>query len=379
MIVVLGQRCSEVANHFARVGKEKVVGYLPKPARDEQFHPAVVVTRSPDETVNAVVRLTELGDELKICRSAKTPMGDVEFNTLANGLHMVHKLRIQHHKTLERFWKIWHVNAIRNLPKMASCNYAGDLRIDGAPAIIVGPGPSLEKNIKVLWRAKGKAVIIALQRAARRLCQEGIIPDAIVAVDASPMVMEHLDGLPWDKIHLLVLEQSVDPSLFNVPAKKILWYVEHGDCVSFTQSILGWEKSFPGGGTVAASAVSTALAWGCDRVALVGIDLAYEDGKRYAGDVGPRAGSQIRLRSWHGSGTVESTIDLVSTHTWMQTIAKKYNMVRFFNCTEGGAWIDGMKHVRLMKFLRQLSRPIDLQSAIYAMPETGSLRKAQSG
>ena len=51
------------------------------------------------------------------------------------------------------------------------------------PTFIVGAGPSLDKNIDELKRAKGKGFIIACDTAVRPLLAHGIVPDLYVLVD----------------------------------------------------------------------------------------------------------------------------------------------------------------------------------------------------
>ena len=52
------------------------------------------------------------------------------------------------------------------------------------PGIVVAAGPSLNKNIKELKKAKGKAFICAVDTAIKPLIKEGIIPDMFAVVDA---------------------------------------------------------------------------------------------------------------------------------------------------------------------------------------------------
>lgn len=52
------------------------------------------------------------------------------------------------------------------------------------PVIIVGAGPSLDKNIRQLESAQGRAFIIACDTALKPLIKEGIMPDFFVVVDA---------------------------------------------------------------------------------------------------------------------------------------------------------------------------------------------------
>ena len=51
------------------------------------------------------------------------------------------------------------------------------------PAIVVSAGPSLNKNIVELRKAKNKAFIVAVDTAVKPLVKAGIIPDLYVVVD----------------------------------------------------------------------------------------------------------------------------------------------------------------------------------------------------
>ena len=62
--------------------------------------------------------------------------------------------------------------------------------------IVVAAGPSLNKNIKELKRAKGKAFIIAVDTALKPLLREGIIPDMFFIVDAmKPLDLVDMNGV----------------------------------------------------------------------------------------------------------------------------------------------------------------------------------------
>ena len=77
-------------------------------------------------------------------------------------------------------------NAIANVPyflrSKLSTDYIGKFPED-MPAIIVAGGPSLDKNYEVLKQAKGKALIIAMDRTARFLLDRGIVPDMFCSLD----------------------------------------------------------------------------------------------------------------------------------------------------------------------------------------------------
>ncbi|MBR3525401.1 MAG: DUF115 domain-containing protein, partial [Lachnospiraceae bacterium] len=61
------------------------------------------------------------------------------------------------------------------------------------PVILVGAGPSLDKNAKELSAAKGKALIIAATHALRTLQKYSVRPDILAEVD--PKDFDFLEGL----------------------------------------------------------------------------------------------------------------------------------------------------------------------------------------
>lgn len=54
---------------------------------------------------------------------------------------------------------------------------------DDIPAFVVSAGPSLDKNIKELKRAKNRSFIIAVDTAVKPLLREGIVPDMFATLD----------------------------------------------------------------------------------------------------------------------------------------------------------------------------------------------------
>ena len=80
------------------------------------------------------------------------------------------------------------VNAfMANIP--AIIHHPGAIRLKdlfkGRPAIIVSAGPSLEKNCHLLRKAKGRALIIAVDVVVPTLLPAGILPDLVVALEAN--------------------------------------------------------------------------------------------------------------------------------------------------------------------------------------------------
>lgn len=61
------------------------------------------------------------------------------------------------------------------------------------PAILVSAGPSLDKNMKYLREAKGKAFLLAVDSAASALVKNGIIPDMVISIDATKNMRHFTD------------------------------------------------------------------------------------------------------------------------------------------------------------------------------------------
>ena len=58
-------------------------------------------------------------------------------------------------------------------------------RFENLPAIIVGAGPSLDKNVTLLREVKDRAVIIAVDRTLGLLLPLGITPHLVPSIDYS--------------------------------------------------------------------------------------------------------------------------------------------------------------------------------------------------
>src|SRR5690606_7636120 len=139
---------------------------------------------------------------------------------------------------------------------------------------------------------------------------------------------------------------------------------------------LGATPEVVGGGSVATTALSLALRWRCDPIVFVGLDLSFPGGQYYvptSSDGGARAGLDddgkmrvtgwsdgfvamkarggpaapaervVMLPGWHG-GEVPSSFSFAMFHRWFEETLRTVTGHTVFNCTEGGAWIDGMLH-----------------------------------
>lgn len=193
---------------------------------------------------------------------------------------------------------------------------AGSYR--GVPAICVAAGPSLERNIRELHRAAGRALILAADTIHARLRAEGIVPDAVARRERTRWGYEHhLQGRPMDPRTVLVGRAVVTPEIFRHHPGPSIAMLSVPDLERHLAAAMGGANLVESILSVAHLNVAFARRLGCDPIVLIGQDLAYgEAGRAYAGGTaygskaasGPGEGAEERVRiPGVGGTTVEST------------------------------------------------------------------------
>ncbi len=183
-----------------------------------------------------------------------------------------------------RFAGVYLLNTIRNLPVIAAEGEVSELfgAFAGTPAVVVGAGPSLDKDLEVLSGLQERVLVVAVDTAVRPLLAAGIRPHLVVAVDPQECNARHLCDLPDTEGMWLVAESSITPETFDQFCGRCFifrvsdhqpwpWLTEHGADHARLQT---W-------GSVLTSTFDLACRMGCDPVVFVGADLAFTDGVFY--------------------------------------------------------------------------------------------------
>lgn len=245
-------------------------------------------------------------------------------------------------------------NIFRNL-KYICDSYKGDqifqvIPLD-IPAIIVAAGPSLNKNIKELKRAKNKAFIIAVDTALKPLINEGVIPDLFVVVDAKkPLELFQAEGV--ENIPMLC-STVASYKIFDFHQGKKFYYREPIPYINklFDDLKIPF-KQVSSGGSVATSAFSFAYLSGFSTIILVGQDLALTGNRTHADGTFKEKMDEIDTSS---AIMVEGNFEpLVPTRRDFKVFLDWYNDyianaydVHVINATEGGAKINNTEVLTL--------------------------------
>ena len=227
----------------------------------------------------------------------------------------------------------------------------------GTDALVCGAGPSLELQLDAIRAAKGRFLLLAVGHAVPVLLRAGIQPDVVVELDSQAALNWPEDVRP-DCI--LAACSEVAPAV-AARFRRVLWFA--GASRPFVEGLAGWGLRLPGlaaARTVTASALDLAIRLGCRRVALVGQDLSLGEGNRLHAGAADTVGDEPLLElPGNDGGVVKSTGDFVDLREGLQAFLRAVNSAfagrspapQLFNCTRGGARIEGIARLRLEDFL----------------------------
>lgn len=258
--------------------------------------------------------------------------------------------------TLELLGKECVINAIHNLSTLESSKTITQLRGKvpaEVPAIIVAAGPSLDKNIHQLKKAKGRSIIIAVDRAINALLEHGIIPDCSVTMDAKkPMYCyEREESKHIPLIYALCARKEI---VMQHLGDKVVYNSEH-QLVSLLNEILPNLGLTLVGGSVATAAFSIAVELGAKNIILVGQDLAFANGNTHAsGAVSYKNEEEVMLVPGIMEPFVETIPNLYLYAQWFEKAAKSlpdgYTLI---DATEGGMLKEGYINMSLEETIQR--------------------------
>lgn len=252
-------------------------------------------------------------------------------------------------------------NLLLNLPEIVRNPGIKNLfgRFSGVPAIIISAGPSLDKNIKDLKIAKGKALLISTDTALKALLSHNLKPDLVVTVDYKPGSRKHFLNVEVDDDIYLVFDVEVTPAVLSV--FKGPKFVE-----TSTKSLSEWINGITGdkgillkGMCVAHIAFSLAEALGSKPIIFVGQDLSYPGGVTHARGTASRVAIEklrkgnerymMKVPDIYGN-EVETSRDMYVYLRQFESLISRSDRL-CIDATEGGALIEGTEIMTLKEAL----------------------------
>ncbi|RJP23322.1 MAG: DUF115 domain-containing protein [Candidatus Omnitrophota bacterium] len=181
-------------------------------------------------------------------------------------------------------------NLLRNLPFILRSESADAWEnvLRNVPAVIVGAGPSLNKNINRLRDAPPGVLLISTDTALRPLMKRGIIPHILVACDPTRINLNHFEDFPsLDPMIFAFLPELYYEILAKYPfhQKRICLHDLQSNTIKQFAPFLGIRGTFQRSMNVGYCAFSLARLLGCSPIVLTGMDLAISPhGRSHAED-----------------------------------------------------------------------------------------------
>ena len=245
-------------------------------------------------------------------------------------------------------------NTINNIKYIKNSNTITDLIgtiPDNLPAIVVAAGPSIGRQLEALKEAKGKSVIIAVDRILDYLLDNGIEPDFLVTID--PMkAAQYFSKRDDITIPLMCFVESNSEILDVHKGKKII-------CNSSDYLIKVYEDNghippqlFPSA-SVATFAFTACIELGFKRIILVGQDLAYDGNSSHAGGIEEKLvqNNDVMMEGIHGD-MIRSRFDWKMFITWYQDMLVLFPDLEVIDAKDKGAKIKGTKVMSLQEAMK---------------------------
>ncbi len=242
-------------------------------------------------------------------------------------------------------------NLFRNLPYIKDAIAVWDLndKFDkDIPVIVVAAGPSLNKNINMLKEAKGRSIIIAVDRAYETLKANEVEPDFLVVLDA----LKELKYCGNEEFEIpLFCKLEASPHIMNAhKGRKIIY-----NCEEFVNKIYNkvgkTHVNILVGGSVTTAAFAIAATLGFKRIVFVGADMAYSGELSHAGAVQetskrPKEEGGLYVEDIYGD-KVKTRHDWYSFLRWFEAVIMQMEDYDVIDATEGGAKIKGTRIMTL--------------------------------
>ncbi|SHM79997.1 Uncharacterized conserved protein [Anaerosporobacter mobilis DSM 15930] len=319
--------------------------------KDENFF--LIVEGLNQESLSEILRKYEL----EVMRGQITLFPIPQYETLFNEelqwfMEMYNNIfisAIMNRNTATMFGERWAEAEIDNLLTILSSNMLEECENmvqANIPIILVASGPSLTKNASFLKEAKGKALILAVDSAAKYLYHFGVEPDFIISVDVRKSLSHFQNSISINTPMLASV--TANPEVIRANKARKIFFDDEG-LIKQLKGINTKSANLQGAGSVATTAFEIARYLGSKTIILIGQDLAFEGDASHA--MGQRLQEDIsteyhELVEGNNGNLLKTRFDWYKYLCWYNETIPQFDGV-VVNATEGGAKIQGTEVLSL--------------------------------
>lgn len=272
--------------------------------------------------------------------------------------------------TLLRFNDLWKQNFLANNSVLRSNPGVSALRhrFKGMPAIVIGAGPSLDKNIHILNQATDRAVFLASDAALKPLLKQGIVPSLVVCLDPQEDISKFLTGVAPQGM-TLIAPSIVHPRVLDTWQGDVIFFNKFAPDIPILteiQKAAAHLGNLTPGGSVLSVAYDLAFQSGASPIIFIGQDLSYPKSQTHSRgsesvseDLGATLDKQreniVYETDMNGRSLPTLKSMSVSRHwfNWAFTTWKREEPLEIINCSEAGILTE---HLQLMPLREAIYR-----------------------
>lgn len=279
------------------------------------------------------------------------------------------------------FGRLQFRNFFKNISPIQRSRVASQLyqAFRGFPAIVVGAGPSLEKNLPLLYELQDSALIISGGTATNALLESGIHPHFGVAVDPNPTQYSRLKQIQPFMIPLVYQSRVLPEGIKQYAGEMLYLRGGHGQNVlEMFDHILGIKGPiFNGGYGVSNMNVELAHKLGCAPIMMVGYDFSYPEGKLYSSSVQEALTHNEQkslkekqvgpIKAIGNTGhDVQTESKWIAEAAWILRYAENHPRMKLFNTSLEGLRIGSVPCVSLEELRKQyMTRTLCMRARVH--------------
>lgn len=266
--------------------------------------------------------------------------------------------------TLTIFTKIWPRNFLKNIIPFVKNPGIINLsnKFSQTPAIIVSTGPSLNKNVKLLKKAKNYFIIICADTALSILMKNKIEPHFVFTIEANPKNFDCYKDWLFKDLCFCANAFVYPPTIksFKGPI-----FIDNGGYpfAQWIEKFIDIKGFLSKGGSVSTNCFSLAQFMGCNPIVFVGQDLSFPQDIFYAKGVPERILEErnkimaknkefILIEDNYGH-MIKTDHNMKNWKIWFEESIRETPHITYINATEGGAKIEGTKFLKLKEAIEQ--------------------------
>ena len=223
--------------------------------------------------------------------------------------------------------------------------------LEGQSAVIIGAGPSLDKDIDILEKYQDRINIFACDAVLPVLNQRGIKPDVVIVADPTDRQVKNFTGCSG-KEFMTIMPTVVHPMTFNEARKYdciVSWYNIADSNIELCKWIpkeVGYKGLIRPAVLTSGMVFQIVLYMGCKNVTFIGHDLSWPElNKGYASGISEEKimyqrnskmfNNPVFLFHDVNGNVITTDFNFIIFIQWINTFLKEFN-IQVFNSTGSG-------------------------------------------